>query len=81
MSTESLATAADVSASCFSPPIEKTRNRANELLKRGIREHAQSLAQDEAPPSSKARKKSRPVLRSLGEGGNRTSKLLKRGIN
>ena len=46
MDTLCWATAADASASCFSPFIEKTRNRTNELLKRGIREHKQSLAQD-----------------------------------
>ena len=49
MNTGYLATAADASSSCFSPLIEKTRNRSDELLKRGIREHEQSLAQDDGP--------------------------------
>jgi len=49
MSTGHLATAADASASCFSPRDEKLQNRTNELLKRGIREHQQSLAQDDRP--------------------------------
>jgi len=48
MSTGHPATAADASASCVSPCIEKKRNQANELLKRGIREREQSLAQNES---------------------------------
>jgi hypothetical protein len=64
MDTLCRATAGDASASCFSPFIEKTRNRTNELLKRGIREHEQSLAQDGRRPQSGSAQGAKKIAKS-----------------